>query len=1389
MADYLSNLWNRLQSGSQSHLSAVDRDALKQRYPGRAAEIDTFFETLGQAAAQTSVEGAAAVMPGADCSNYATLPPRQEQAVSATVDEDAVTLLPVQSSDPADEFATVIPISQDHDATYIPATDPKNWSSAASAGSRVRYFGDYELLGEIARGGMGVVYKARQVNLNRIVALKMILAGNFASEEDVQRFRTEAEAAANLDHPGIVPIYEIGLHEGQHFFSMGYVDGCSLADRVRNGPLPPKEAAELTKKIAEAIAFAHSRNVIHRDLKPANVLLDQNGEPKVTDFGLARITDTDSGMTRTGAVMGTPSYMPPEQAAGKTTEVGPLSDVYSLGAILYCLLTGRPPFQAANPIDTLKQVMEREPVAPRVLVPSTSKDLETICLKCLQKDATKRYASARELVADLARWQNGEPIKARAISRIERLLRWCRRHPLLMSLAATVLITIGVGIAAIRLAGIIRQQREVAALQKSFTDGVDSLSLTRESFESVESQLQKFKTNDGNVEFSNRHQLHQKLGDLMTAILEKPRLSDDDISQIQAGLEILKPRDDSMASHLESILKGRLAAWSDVVQIGPPFTDLDAQLGSARFVSRDKMAFQAIAGAVSSGLPIVRTELGAERRMEVQAVYDASWEQSSQIGLAFDGPNGLGYTFIFRAQKRANGEVPHAGDSVLLEQETFATERDNQRSFVAEIRRNGVEVVRREVPSDNFPSGNLQLRTERLDDLLTFQVGDLPPLSFTDIFPRNSQEDRVGIILPSPAAVQTLLVRRKHRPLIESPLEAGDSLVAQEKHQEALSVFQQEEARAELEVVRQECRFKIALCLVALNRRNEAIEPLKSIIFESGNRWPALAAFHLWLLYLREKDFVAADAVFDQIATSFDLRQLANLLPILEFEEIRAAYSSPGYRMFAATSATRLMQVVEMSEAVRSGMPDIAFRQYVMRSAWADRHIPEAIECGDILFRPGVLKGGDGSLLAFVNYYFWLVRLESPNGAPIVKLDQLLATPDLSFELKIGLRLEKVRSLHSLGRMDEAKQILDELTSEDDHFFYSRNTTLDVYFIAGMLAQEQGDHDSAQKLWRKGLEIYNQRMGATDQTGLDYSNRLLRMAMYAMVGEDSGDESIVFFEACLEALAGQLSVAQILNTPGLRETVLPSTTIKASVPKMFIRSDGEELLQALAWQSVPPHDTPKLLSRRLFTEIVINDAFSDSASEEQRAFVEQFIATNQNLVLQGKISKKALIPCAFAWRGDAGLFGWQATESMFKQDPDVFNPMRYVFAHRFFQLGQKAQAEKLLQAAVTEEPPESSLRSLSEESLRMFSMGEGRLAVSNLSNTEAQVNLRGQSDSTLTIEPRGQQTVFLAAGEYEVDTRLEPTAKPVTEKVKIKPGCYLEFRVGGDDTEPGPSTK
>src|SRR5271165_6780868 len=336
------------------------------------------------------------------------LRPSEETAARAESSPaaEAPTIAPVNP--PTSPVPGMARLSVHEDATLAPgdqATLDHGPSPAVDAADpspiRVRYFGDYEIIREIARGGMGVVFQARQVSLNRPVALKMILAGQLANDTDVKRFYTEAEAAANLDHPGIVPIFEVGQHEGQHYFSMGFVEGQSLAQRLADGPLPPREAAELIAKVAQAIEFAHQRGVNHRDLKPANILLDRNDNPRVTDFGLAKKLQTDSGLTGSGQIMGTPSYMPPEQAGGHRGEVGPEADVYALGATLYALVTGRPPFQAAAPMDTVIQVISDEPVPPRRLNASIPLDLETICLKCLEKDPRRRYGSARALAEEL----------------------------------------------------------------------------------------------------------------------------------------------------------------------------------------------------------------------------------------------------------------------------------------------------------------------------------------------------------------------------------------------------------------------------------------------------------------------------------------------------------------------------------------------------------------------------------------------------------------------------------------------------------------------------------------------------------------------------------------------------------------------------------------------------------------------------------------------------------------------------------------------------------------------------------------------------------------------------------------------------------------------------
>ncbi len=312
--------------------------------------------------------------------------------------------------------------------------------------SRIRYMGDYELLAEIAHGGMGVVYKARQVSLNRVVAVKMILAGQLATKADHDRFHAEAQAAALLDHPNIVPVFEVGEHEGQHYFSMGYVDGQSLSARLAEGPLPPKDATELVAVVAEAVEYAHRLGVIHRDIKPSNILIDCNGRPRVTDFGLAKRVGSD--LTMTGQVLGTPSYMPPEQAAGQINAVGPAADVYALGATLYAALTGRPPFQAATPLETLKQVIEREPVPLRQLNAAVPRDLETIVLKCLEKSVPRRYATAQAVADELRRYLEGRPIVARPVGRWERAWRWCRRQPVVAGLtAAAVLLMVLVAVA------------------------------------------------------------------------------------------------------------------------------------------------------------------------------------------------------------------------------------------------------------------------------------------------------------------------------------------------------------------------------------------------------------------------------------------------------------------------------------------------------------------------------------------------------------------------------------------------------------------------------------------------------------------------------------------------------------------------------------------------------------------------------------------------------------------------------------------------------------------------------------------------------------------------------------------------------------------------------
>src|SRR5215468_8058446 len=352
-------------------------------------------------------------------------------------------------------------------------------------------FGDYELLEEIGRGGQGVVYRAHQKSLNRTVALKVIGLGYWATEAHLKRFRREAEAAASLEHPCIVPIYEVGEREGSCYFSMKFIEGGQLDEAMKQKPMSIRQASELIAKIARTVHYAHEHGILHRDIKPGNVLLDKKGEPHLTDFGLARLVESESTVTRTLEVLGTPSYMAPEQAIGNNSAISSVTDVYGLGAVLYQLLSGQPPFAGGATYETIKLLLDTEPRQPRLLNPKVDRDLSTICLKCLEKDPKRRYSSALALAEDLEHWLRHEPISARRTGVLARGRKWIRRNPAAAALVVmSVLLASAVGVIVWKIGAVGRQPSTGIAVlpfenlsndreDAFFTDGVQEEILTR----------------------------------------------------------------------------------------------------------------------------------------------------------------------------------------------------------------------------------------------------------------------------------------------------------------------------------------------------------------------------------------------------------------------------------------------------------------------------------------------------------------------------------------------------------------------------------------------------------------------------------------------------------------------------------------------------------------------------------------------------------------------------------------------------------------------------------------------------------------------------------------------------------------------------------------------
>jgi eukaryotic-like serine/threonine-protein kinase len=477
----------------------------------------------------------------------------------------------------------------------------------------IKYFGDYELLEEIARGGMGVVWKARQKSLHRTVAVKMILGGQLATDADVKRFHTEAEAAANLDHPHIVPIYEVGEHEGQHYFSMKLVEGRSLAAELPRYTSDHLAAAVLLAKVSRAVHHAHQRGILHRDLKPGNILLDAQGGPHVTDFGLAKQVKGDSELTISGAILGTPAYMAPEQALGKMKELSTAADIYSLGAILYQLLTGRPPFIGDNLVNVLRQVTETEPTPPSKLAKAVDRDLETICLKCLEKEPKRRYASADALAEELERWLRNEPVLARPVGGVERLAKWARRRPALAAMTTALIL--------VALTGFTLTYRQLGETQvaRAEAERKAHAEVQARSIAQLEKQQAELQRDRANSEATKSEQSARFMTDMLAGIGPSVALGRD--------TTMLREIVDKAATRLDKELTGQPAVEADLrATLGNAYIDL-GEFTKAESMHRRTLALRrsfpgneplAVANSLVS---LAKSLSGQSRYAEAEAVY------------------------------------------------------------------------------------------------------------------------------------------------------------------------------------------------------------------------------------------------------------------------------------------------------------------------------------------------------------------------------------------------------------------------------------------------------------------------------------------------------------------------------------------------------------------------------------------------------------------------------------------------------------------------------------------------------------------------------------------------------------------------------------------------
>jgi len=1256
--------------------------------------------------------------------------------------KDGADPLRTVSLNPLRESPDVVPaVDPDMNTIIRGVSDTSLGSQPAAAKSPgLIYLGDYEILHEIARGGMGVVYKAKHRTLGRLAAVKLIKSGELAQSEEVQRFQVEAQAAALLDHPGIVSVYESGQQGQQHYLAMAYVDGQSLWQRVKEAPLSPKVAARIMQQVAEAVQYAHEQGIVHRDLKPQNILLTKEGQPKVTDFGLAKKQGGDSSLTATGQILGTPSYMPPEQTKGTSDQVGPLADVYSLGATMYCLLTGRPPFQAATPLETMLQVANQEPVTLRQLNPSIPRDLETICLKCLQKQPLQRYSSAGELAADLQCYLNGDPIHARPVWRVEKVWRWGRRNPAKAALSASFVVLVGFAGLTSWLLQEQQRSRQVAQLTSSF-EGLLDRPAADPSFiaqgESLLTALALFAPTQSEQE-SGR--LWQAYANAIEVGVLQPKLSSDDEQLLADAVSKLSERNPDEATRLHKLLDGRRRSWRSVADLKAPFIDFatiilgdDIELEAGRLVRRgDPQSADAP--------PPVATSIAAAGKVRVEATFDMNWEAGKRLGIEFRYDEQNRYVFLVSADVPP---VTESADESLARK--FASEQRMNRRVKVQLLRNGVLLRSQDLELSALPPGPLRLDAQRDGDWLKIKLGNAEPLVFEDVFAIRSRVPvQFSLIWPFGGGLLDLTISTMPVAETTSPLEAGDVQFAQGDFDEAARQYRELANVSSDESQRQEARYKEALSLQTLGRIEEAEKLFESLLGETESRWSMLSAIQLWVIQVRARDHEQADATFALIAGRYSFSELATLVPEeLRRELIEVYRPEPMPRLLRVLTydpkrIEKLERFVALEDLFGSGEHErMSARCQLIDAVWtAGKHDLASQLIAQVNERARAANEEYARLqVLYPIYIAW--RFQQGYARDVLnELELVMQEPSTKWTRDSWeLWFFRAQCEAQLELWDDALRSMDrslKLTGEYHGAIGISNWRTYNGVLLGFIHEKRGDSAQALATWR-----HRSDPGASLSNSANAS--LSYLTLRGLSGDLDRNDAEVFLSKITGSEPGTIgAAARGFLTPDLFLVV---------AREMFRTPHGREIAWQIANGELFPSEQVENVGALLLYEFVRQGAFEGNLSNAQH---EEIWRTARGVVREriqnGSFSALQVGQLGLSWKGTLNIFGWGGLAP--NLPPEIRSPGAYALAHRMLVRSQLDDAAKLFSEASTYAPPDSALAKLAQQDSELLQSARG-LAIFHKSDSKPRVVEILSNDEVLQrIEIDQDEEIALPVGNY-----------------------------------------